>query len=92
MSPPQIAHIKSIYGVIADSIKEKIKILKSDYFAYQPRQQANFKILNARGMRRFKSLTTGFMSNVHLKRFSVSYWFWRHDDSLSGKIVNKVLR
>lgn len=76
MSLPQIGYIKSIYGVIADSIKEQIKILKSDYFAYQSQQRPNFEILNARGMRRFESLMmAGFMSNVHLKWFSVSYWF-----------------
>lgn len=75
MSPPQIGYIKSIYGIIADSIKEEIKILKSDYFAYYPRQRPNFEILNARGMRRFKSLmTTEFMSNVHFKKvFSVLF-------------------
>lgn len=54
MSPPQIGYIKSIYGIIADSIKEEIKILKSDYFAYQPRRRPKFEILNARGMKRFK--------------------------------------
>lgn len=45
-SAPQTGYIKSIYGVIADSITEEIKILKSDYFAYQPRLQPNFEILN----------------------------------------------
>lgn len=48
MSPPQIGSIKSIYGIIAGSIKDKIKILKSDYFAYQ---RPNFEILNAQEMR-----------------------------------------
>lgn len=46
MSPPQIGCIKSIYGIIADSIKEEIKILKSDYFAYQPPLRPHFEILN----------------------------------------------
>lgn len=49
MSAPQIGYIKSIYSVIADSIKEEIKILKSDYFAYQPWLRPNFEILNAQG-------------------------------------------
>lgn len=92
MSPPQIGYIKSIYGIIADSIKEEIKILKSDYFAYQPRLRPNFEILNARGMGPFKSLTmTGFMSDADLERFPVSYWVWQEDDSLSAKIINKVV-
>lgn len=47
MSAPQIGYIKSIYGVIADSIKEEIKILKSDYFAYQLWLRLKFEILNA---------------------------------------------
>lgn len=82
MSPPQIGYIKSIYGIIADSIKEEIKILKSDYFAYLPQRQASFEILNARGMRQFESLmTTGFMSIGHLKSFPVSYWLCREVDS-----------
>lgn len=36
MSYAKTGNIKSIYGIIADAIKEEIKILlKSDYFAYQ---------------------------------------------------------
>lgn len=36
MSYTKTGYIKSIYGIIADAIKEEIKILlKSDYFAYQ---------------------------------------------------------
>lgn len=36
MSYTKTGFIKSIYGIIADAIKEEIKILlKSDYFAYQ---------------------------------------------------------
>lgn len=35
---------------------------------------------------------SGFMSNADLKSVWLSYWFWQEDDSLLGKIVNKVLR
>lgn len=36
MSYTKTGYIKSIYGIIADAIKEELKILlKSDYFAYQ---------------------------------------------------------
>ena len=36
MSYTKTGYIKSIYGIIADSIKEEIMILlKSDYFAYR---------------------------------------------------------
>lgn len=74
MSYTKTGYIKSIYGIIADAIKEDIKILlKSDYFAYQFKADCTSKIRCTQGMEKRETENTDellYLSVVALHVFS----------------------